>query len=61
MEIITAQQNKEKENEKNWEQFQRPLYNMKHSNIRIIGISEEEQKKKGPEKIFEEIIVEKIP
>ena len=33
--------------------------NIKHSNIRIIGVSEEE-KKKGIEKIFEEIIVENL-
>ena len=31
---------------------------IKHTNIRIIGLPEEEEKKKGTEKIFEEIIVE---
>ena len=31
------------------------------SNALIIGISEEEEKKKGYEKIFEEIIVENFP
>ena len=35
--------------------------NIKHTNIRIIGVSEEEEKKKGTEKIFEEIIVENFP
>ena len=35
--------------------------NMKHTNIQIIGVPEEEQKKKGNEKLFEEIIVENIP
>ena len=35
--------------------------NIKHNNIRIIGVSEEEEKKKGHEKIFEEIIVENFP
>ena len=30
-------------------------------NIRIIGVREEEEKKKGTEKIFEEIIVENFP
>ena len=34
--------------------------NIKHTNIRIIGVPEEE-KKKGHEKIFEEIIVENFP
>ena len=32
--------------------------NIKHTNIRIIGVPEEEEKKKGYEKNFEEIIVE---
>ena len=35
--------------------------NIKHTNIRIIGVPEEEEKKKGTEKIFEEIIVENLP
>ena len=35
--------------------------NMKRSNIRIIGVSEEEDKKKDHEKILEEIIVENFP
>ena len=35
--------------------------NIKHTNNRIIGIPEEEEKKKGYEKIFEEIIVENFP
>ena len=35
--------------------------NIKCTNIRIIGVSEEEEKKKGYEKIFEEIIVENFP
>ena len=32
--------------------------NNKHTNIQIIGVPEEEEKKKGTAKIFEEIIVE---
>ena len=32
--------------------------NIKNTNIQIIGVPEEEEKKKGYEKIFEEIIVE---
>ena len=35
--------------------------NIIHTNIQIIGIPEEEEKKKGYEKIFEEIIVETSP
>ena len=34
--------------------------NIKHTNIQITEVSEEE-KKKGSEKIFEEIIVENFP
>ena len=34
---------------------------MKHPNIRVIGVPEEEDKKKDHEKILEEIIVENFP
>ena len=35
--------------------------NIKHTNIRITGVPEEEEEKKGTEKILEEIIVEHLP
>ena len=35
--------------------------NIKHTNILIIWVPEEEEKKKWTEKIFEEIIVENFP
>ena len=35
--------------------------NIKCTNTGIIGVPEEEEKKKGMEKIFEEIIVENFP
>ena len=35
--------------------------NIKCTNIQIIGVPKEEEKKKGQEKIFEEIIVENFP
>ena len=35
--------------------------NIKCSNFQIIGVPEEEDKNKGYEKIFEEIIVENFP
>ena len=35
--------------------------NVKHPNIRIIAVPEEEDKNKRHEKIFEEIIVENFP
>ena len=34
---------------------------IKCTNIQIIGVPEEEEKKKGTEKIYEEIIVENFP
>ena len=36
-------------------------HNVKCPNIRIIGVPEEDDKKKGHEKILEEIIVENFP
>ena len=35
--------------------------NIKHTNVQIKGVPEEEEKKKGYEKFFEEIIVENFP
>ena len=35
--------------------------NIKRTNIRIVGVPEEEKKKKGYGKILEEIIVENFP
>ena len=35
--------------------------NIKPTNIQIIGVPEEEEKKKGYEKNFKEIIVENFP
>ena len=35
--------------------------NIKYTNIRIIGVPEEKEKKKRYEKIFEEIILENFP
>ena len=61
VEKTTAEQNKENRM-KRIEDSLRDLWdNNKHTNIRNIGIPEEEEKKKGTEKIFEEIIVENFP
>ena len=61
VEITTTEQNKEKKM-KRIEDSLRDLWdNIKCNNIRIIGVPEEEEKKKGSEKIFEEIIVENFP
>ena len=35
--------------------------NIKRNNIRIIVVTKGEEREKGPEKIFEEIIVENFP
>ena len=58
MEITTAEQNKEKRMKRIKHSLRDLWDNTKRTNIRIIGIPEEEEKKKGTEKIFEEIIVE---
>ena len=61
VEITTAEQNKDK-GMKRIEDSLRDLWNnIKRTNIQIIGVSEEEEEKKGTEKIFEEIIVENFP
>ena len=61
VQITTAEQNKEKR-KKRIEDSLRGLWDdIKRSNIRITGIPEEEEKKKGTKKIFEEIIVENFP
>ena len=60
VEIIAEEQNKVKRM-KITDESLRDLWNhIKHTNIRIIGVPEEE-KKKGYEKFFEEIIVENFP
>ena len=52
---------KRKMNYKNEDKLRDLQDNMKCSNIRIIGVTEEEDKKKDHEKILEEIIVENFP
>ena len=60
VEITTEDQNKVKM--KRTEDSLRDCWdNIKHTNIQIIGLPEEEEKKKGYEKFFEEIVVENIP
>ena len=56
------QRGKKKKKIKRNEDNLRDLWdNVKHTNIRIIGVPEEEDKDKGYEKILEEIIIEKFP
>ena len=61
MEITTAEQNKEKRMKRIEDSLRDLWNNIKGTNIRIIGVPEEEEKMKGTEKIFEEIIVENFP
>ena len=61
MEITTAEQDKEKRMKRTEDSLRDLWDNIKHTNIGIIGVPEEEEKKKGTEKIFEEIIVENFP
>ena len=53
-----GKKNQIKRNEDNLRDLQN---NMKCSNIQIIGVPEEEDRKKDHEKILEEIIVENFP
>ena len=58
VEITSEEQNKVKRMKKTEDSLRDLWDNIKNTNIRIIGVPEEEEKKKGYEKIFEEIIVE---
>ena len=61
MEITDAEQKRERRL-KTIEESLRELWdNMKHTNIRIIGVPEGEEREKGTEKIFQEIIAENFP
>ena len=61
IEITNAEQNKEKRMKKMEDSLRHLWGNIKNTNIRMIGVPEEEEKKKGTEKILEEIIVESFP
>ena len=61
MEITTTEQNKEKRMKRLEDSLRDTWDNIKCTNIRILGVPEEKEKKKGTEKILEEIIVEKFP
>ena len=61
VEINEAERKKEKRIKRNKDNLRDLWDNVKCPNIRIIGVPEEEDKKKGYEKILEEIIVENFP
>ena len=60
-EFTAAEQNKEKRVKRNEDSLRDLWDNSKGNNIRIIGVPEGVEREKGPEKIFEEIIVENFP
>ena len=55
MEITTAEQNKEKRMRRIKDSLRDLWDNIKCTNFRIIGVPDEEEKKKGSEKIFEHL------
>ena len=61
VEINESERKKEKRIEKNEDNLRDLWDNVKCPNIRIIGVQEEEDKKKDHEQILEEIIVENFP
>ena len=61
VEITSEKQNKVKSMKKAEDGFRELWDHIKHTSIRIIGVPDEEEKKKGYEKIFEEMTVENCP
>ena len=61
VEITSEEQNKVKRMKRTEDSFRDLWDNIKCTNIRIIGLPEEEEKKKEYQKIFEEIVVENFP
>ena len=61
VEITSEEQTKVKRMERTEDNLRDLWDNIKCTNIRIIAVLEEEEKKKGYEKVFEEMIVENFP
>ena len=61
MEIMDAEQKREKRLKTNEENLRELWDNVKCTNIRIIGVPEGEEREKGTEKIFQEINSQKLP
>ena len=61
VEITAEEQNKVKRMKRTEDSLRDFWENIKSTNIWNIGVPEKEEKKKGYEKIFEEIILEKFP
>ena len=61
VEIMDAEQKREKRLKTNEESLRELWDNIKCTNIRITGVPEGEEWEKGTEKIFQEIIAENFP
>ena len=61
VEITAAEENKERRMKRTEDSLRDLWDNIKCTDIRITGVPEEEERKKGTEKIFEEIILENFP
>ena len=61
MEITDAEQKREKWLKTNEESLQELWDNVKRNNIHIMGVPEGEEREKGTEKIFQEILAENFP
>ena len=61
VEITSEEQSKLKRMRRTEDSLRDLSEHIKHTNSRTIGVPEEEEKKKGYEKIFEEIIIENFP
>ena len=61
VEISSEEQNKVKRMKRTEDSLRDLWDNVKHTNIQITGVPEEEEKKKEYKKNFEEIILENFP
>ena len=61
VEFTATEQNKEKRLKRNEDSLRYLWDNIKCNNIRIIGVSEGEEREKGPQKISEEITLKNFP
>ena len=60
VEITAMKQNKEKRMKRNVDSLRDLCNNIKHTNFCILGVTEKDEREKGPEKISEEIIAENL-
>ena len=61
VEFSAVEQTKEKRMKRNEDSLRDLWDNIKRNNIHITGVPEGEEREKGPDRIFEEIIVENFP